>query len=390
MMKSMLWSGCTAVTIAALGTSVGTSVANAQGALSNQGFGYPVGELSTRAQGTAGALSEIDSRSPLNPAALVIGNPGQVYAQYDPETRTVSGPDSSSKTTTARFPNFGFSMPVNRSLVVGLSVATFLDRTWVTTSQEVENIGDEPATATQTFRSDGGITDIRAAVGYQPWSRLRLGAGAHVFAGSNRISVLQEFPDTASFRTISQNTQINYRGTAISGGFEVDLLPTLNLAASARMGNAAKMFANDTVLTRAHIPDRYAASLSFGGIPQTLLAVRYAREEWSALNGLSTSGVTGRDATDIAAGLESAGPRIGARAILLRLGVRRRTLPFDVGTSEVRETSFGGGLGIPVGIAVMGPDRAAIDLSVLRSVRSEVSGIQERAFNFSFGLRVQP
>ena len=39
----------------------------AQGSLSMQGFGYPVGQGSSRAEGTAGVLSETDPGSPVNP-----------------------------------------------------------------------------------------------------------------------------------------------------------------------------------------------------------------------------------------------------------------------------------------------------------------------------------
>jgi hypothetical protein len=384
MMKS------TYVASAALAVIVGAAQGlHAQGALSTQGFGYPSGQLSTRAQGTGGAFSEIDSRSPLNPAALVIGNLGQVYAQYDPELRTTKGPSGSSRTITARFPNFGFSIPATRRLVFGFSASTLLDRTWETQSEQLQTIGLDTATAMQTYRSEGGITDLRVAFGYQI-GRLRVGVGGHGYTGNNRISLRQEFADTLNLRTISQVTRTNYTGSAISGGLEFDVTRTLNVAVSGRVGGKARMYANDTLLSTGDIPNRYAASVSFGGIPQTLIAVRYARELWSSLEPLSVSGARASDATDIAAGVESAGPRIGARAIVLRLGARHRTLPFHVGTTEIKETSFGGGFGIPLGLAQLGGDRAGLDFSVLRSARTSVGGVNEHAFNFSFGMRVQP
>ena len=54
----------------------------AQGALSLQGFGYPIGQLSTRAAGTAGALGETDAGSPLNPAALL--SAGRTILSFQP------------------------------------------------------------------------------------------------------------------------------------------------------------------------------------------------------------------------------------------------------------------------------------------------------------------
>ena len=93
------------------------------------------------------------------------------------------------------------------------------------------------------------------------------------------------------------------------------------------------------------------------------------------------------DATDISGGVESAGPRLGTggEPIIIRLGVRHRTLPFLVGTTQVQETSFGGGLGVP-----LAQNRVIMDMAVLRSNRTGVTGLTESAYNFSFGLRVHP
>jgi hypothetical protein len=147
------------------------------------------------------------------------------------------------------------------------------------------------------------------------------------------------------------------------------------------------MYTGDTLLSRGHVPDNYAGSISFQGIPGTLLAVRMARDMWSSLTPLSTAGAQAVDATDISGGIESAGPRFGSAGapIVIRLGVRRRTLPFLVGTTQVRETSFGGGLGIP-----LAQNHVTLDLSLLRSNRTGVIGIDESAYNLSFGLRVHP
>ena len=47
-----------------------TRRAFAQGNLSGQGLGFPTGQLSARAEGTGGAIGEIDPISLVNPAAL--------------------------------------------------------------------------------------------------------------------------------------------------------------------------------------------------------------------------------------------------------------------------------------------------------------------------------
>src|SRR5688572_27347162 len=79
-------------------------VGRAQGTLSGQGFGYPPGQLSTRALAVGGANAELDPVSPRNPAAVSSwGSPG-LHLQYDPEFRQVSVTGDGDRTMTARFP----------------------------------------------------------------------------------------------------------------------------------------------------------------------------------------------------------------------------------------------------------------------------------------------
>jgi hypothetical protein len=100
---------------------------HAQGALSTQGFGYPSGELSTRALATGGSLADFDANSPLNPAALLVGTRATVYVQYDPEFRFVTGTGLNASSVTARFPLFLVSGRIGQARF-SLSYTSFLDR----------------------------------------------------------------------------------------------------------------------------------------------------------------------------------------------------------------------------------------------------------------------
>lgn len=359
--------------------------AAAQGTLGSQALGYPPGQLSTRAEGAAGALADIDARTPANPAALVLRPLTQLYAQYDPELRSVTGSSGSASTTTARFPNLGVIIPANRRLVFGAGASTLLDRTWATETRTVTTFGADTVPSTESLRSEGGITDLRVGAGYAVNSRIRVGVALHDFTGSTRVTSQDVFADTLRFRGITQTSNLSYAGTAISGGFIVDILPVLSVSASGQKGGPARMYAGDTVLTHARIPDRFAGTISYQGLPGTLIAVRAERQLWSRIGALSTRGATAVDATDYSAGLESAGPRVGGLPILLRAGARHRTLPFLAAGNVVTENSFGAGLGLPVAL-----DRVTLDLAVLRNSRSGVPGVSEHAYNFSFGLQVQP
>ena len=371
---------------AAFFATISARSAHAQGSTSLQGLGYPPGELSTRAQGTAGALGETDPRSPINPASLARRPDAQVFAQYDPEFRTVTAGGKTSSTMTARLPNVGGILPITSRFVVGLSAATYFDRSWETSRERTQIFGADTASWTESLKSEGAITDVRLAAAYAVSARFRIGVAFHTFPGSLRLTSNEIFADTTKYSNITQLTGVAFSGKAVSAGFEADVLPSLTVSASAEKGGTAKMFANDSLLTTGTIPDRYSGSVIFSGIPGTLVAVRASHQRWSQLSGLTLAKTGAVDANDFSAGVESSGPRFGGGyPLLLRLGIRRRTLPFTVGTSQVQETSFGGGLGVPITL-----DRVTLDMSLLRSNRTGVADVSEHAYNLSFGLQVRP
>lgn len=360
--------------------------ARAQGTESAQGLGYPPGEMSSRTLGTGGAMAEVDGRSPINPAALALRPVPQLFAQYDPELRAVTSNGKTSSTTTARFPNVGALLPVSNRLVLGVNVSTFLDQSWANSRAITTDIGGEQIALNQSVKSEGAMEDIRGAVAYALSPSVRLGVGLHGFTGSARLTAKSIFDDSLRFRNLSQTTNLSYSGYAVSAGIVADVLPTLSLAVSARKGGHANMYAGDTVLTSANIPDRFSGSISFGGLAGTVFSVRASRERWSQIAPLMTQRTAAVDATDVSAGLESAGPRLGGGfPILFRLGARQRTLPFPVGTSQIKETSFGGGLGVPIAF-----DRVTLDLAALRENRTGVAAVSEHAYMLSFGLQVRP
>jgi hypothetical protein len=126
-------------------------------------------------------------------------------------------------------------------------------------------------------------------------------------------------------------------------------------------------------------------------VPGAAIAVSYARTSWTRMRNLGSDGLQVSDATDVAAGVEAVGPRFGETPLLLRLGARRRGLPFGVAGASVRETSFGGGAGLP-----LGGGRALADVAIQRAVRdpqggaAPVSGARERAWLLSVGFTIRP
>ena len=363
------------------------SRSEAQGALSLQGLGYPAGGLSARAEGTGGGVADFDALSSVSPAALAGVGSSALFLQYSPEFRRVTTPSGSANTTTARFPLIEGVLPVGQSWTLGLSSSTFLDRSSETNLKRTQVVGAPTDTVTLTERNKvlGAIDDLRLALAWSTSPVFRIGVGAHVFAGSNRITFSQLFPDSAEFISSAQAGRISYAGFAGSLGVEWHPSRVIGFALSGRKGGDLRAQSGDTAIGSGRLPDHYSGSVTFDGIPGVIVSARAAHDNWSSLNSLSSSGIQAFDGWDTGAGVEASGPRILQRIITLRAGARFRTLPFGFNGQKVSEKMFAAGFGAP-----LTRDRAAVDVAIQRASRSAGSDISERGFILSIGLRVSP
>lgn len=372
---------------AALVTISFASRGEAQGALSLQGLGYPAGGLSARAEGTGGGVGDFDALSSVSPAALAGVGSAALFLQYSPEFRRVTTASGSANTTTARFPLIEGVLPMGQSWTLGLSSSTFLDRSSETNLKRTQIVGAPTDTVTLTEQNKvlGAIDDLRLAVAWSTSPVFRIGVGAHVFAGSNRITFSQLFPDSTEFISSAQVGRISYAGFAGSLGVEWHPSRVIGFSLSGRKGGDLRAQSGDTAIGSGRLPDHYSGSVTFEGIPGIIVSARAAHDNWSSLNSLSSSGIQAFDGWDTGAGVEASGPRIMQRIITVRAGARFRTLPFGLNGQKVSEKSFAVGFGAP-----LTRDRAALDVTLQRASRTAGSDIQERSFILSIGLRVSP
>ncbi len=357
---------------------------DAQGSLSLQGFGYPGGQLSTRAMAAGGALADFDAQSPLNPASLALGSRASVYLQYDPEFRTVTSDAGTAKTTTARFPLFAVSGRMGRA-TFGLSFSSFLDRSWTNTYADTQLLNGERIASTLNSSSKGGINDARASMAWIVSPKLHLGIGVHVFPGENRLSIGRSFDDTTKFGVFVAPNVITYTGTALSLGFVGMPLSHLNVAGAVRLGGMVQSRQGDsTVLGNARIPGRFSGSIAYDGIPGAAFAVRYAAEKWTDMRGLGSASLPIFDATDVSVGGEVSGPKLSGSATALRFGWRSRQLPFGAVQEQVKEQSYSAGVGLPVGVG-----RTMFDLALQHAHRTAGTWT-ENGWVVSVGLSIRP
>jgi len=362
--------------------------ARAQGALSLQGLGYPSGGVSARAGGAGSGLADFDPLSLTTPASLAAVGSAALYFQYSPEFRKVTTGSGSASTTTARFPLVAGVLPMGQAWTLGLSSSTFLDRSTETDLQRVQIVGAPTDTVTLTERNRvlGAIDDVRVGLAWSTTPKFRFGVGAHVFTGSNRITFSQLFPDSSKYISTAQAGRISYAGFAASVGLEFHPSRLIGFAISGRKGGDLRAQSGDTAIGSARLPDHYSASVIYQGISGASISARVAHDAWSSLSSLSSSGIQAFDGWDAGVGLEASGPRVMQRIITMRVGGRFRTLPFGLNGQKVSETTFAGGLGIP-----LTRDRAGLDIAIQRASRSAgADDIKERGYILSLGLRVSP
>jgi hypothetical protein len=374
----------------ALALILAGATANAQGSLSTQGFGYPPGQASTRAQSMGGSTTELDPNSASNPASISDLSTASLYFQYEPEFKTVTTSTATSSSTTARFPVFGLIMPITSRLNFSFGGSTLVDRSSETRAIRTKIVGSSSGSldtlqVTDKVRTLGAIDDLRLAFGFAANEVLRIGVAGHLYTGTNQIISTETFPDTAIFTNVSETSTLSYTGAAVSAGIELHPSKLLALGLSARKGGTIRAQSGDTLLATAKIPDHYAASLEYSGWGDASIAVHAAHDSWSAMKPLASAAVTAYDAWDVGIGGEAVGPRFLSHPTLIRLGVQQRTLPFSTTGSSIKELSIGGGMGFE-----LSPRLANLDIGLEHANRTGSAGISEHAYILSFGLRITP
>ncbi|HEV8364479.1 MAG TPA: hypothetical protein VGQ52_13270 [Gemmatimonadaceae bacterium] len=365
--------------------SLGAATLQAQGSLSQQGFGYPAGSASARVMGAGGAFQEFDPRSVRNPASIGLWGQPALYMQYEPEFRRVVEGGNAESTRLTRFPLLSASVPAGNSMAIAGSSTTFLDRSWETIRRGSQRIGPDSVDFVERFHTNGAINDLRLAVSRQLGERFFIGVAGHAFVGGNRVRLTRTFSDSTTFGGLDDTLKLGYVGSAFSAGAIWTPLPALAFAASARLGQSLRLTSNDTTLGRGDIPNSYSAAIRFDGIPGASFAARAERTLWSSLSTLGSASAVAVDTWDYSIGLEATATPGRAAPILYRAGYRDRGLPFVANGKAIKERSITAGTSLP-----LSGSRAGLDFAVWRAVRSGAVSTDESAWVISIGLTVRP
>ncbi len=368
--------------VVALGAALPGAL-GAQGSLGSQGYGYPTGQISSASLALGGAPAELDPSSPINPAAIASASRYTIYMMYEPEFRMTTVSGASDRSTTMRFPNFMITGGYKR-FVGSVSASTLLDRTWTNVYSDSVLLDGEWLPSIISAASNGAITDARVAAGWWFSPRLQAGIAVHGLTGENRLAFGRSFPDSIGLGSVANLSTINFSGRAISFGVVGSPLNGVNVGASYRKGGQIEARQDSAQLATADAPDRYGLSVSYTGIPNTSLGVRFEHVGWSAMRGLGTANMSTFDTDEFGAGVEVVGPRMAGAPSMARLGLRSRTLPFGAAGDQVKESAVSGGVSLP-----LARGRGQIDLTLQRAARRG-AGASERAWFVSLGFGIRP
>jgi len=346
-----------------------------------RGIGFPTRPWSVHTRALGGSWGIFDPLSAVNPAAVagltaltVSASYGSTFRSYRASNTNVSGLREN------RFPHGLIGGGVGRSRVsFALSYSTYAERTFDFTETDSVMVRGNPIEVRDRQISDGGITDVRAALAWRLSTRVQFGGAFHIINGSSQISAAREFVNS-SFRDFSAASVVSFSGWGVSAGVTANFARrSVLLAAVVRRDSRLTSTVDSSSRTGAQLPWMLGAGVSLVLNPAARWTTSLAWRSWSQ----AASGVTGPafNTIEVGSGIELGRPD---SPYPLRVGVRYATLPFTGTTSQAHEVTLSAGSGFR-----FAQQRATIFLTGERIFR-DGGGASERAWHLLVGLSVTP
>jgi len=350
------------------------------------GIGFPLRATSVRARALGDGFVANDAAAAVNPGAVGLVTPLTVSGVSATSLRgySANGSDVDGLRDT-RFPLAMLRGPLGGSrLNFALSYSSYADRTFKVETGDTVNVRGADVAVSDQLVSDGGIADIRAAIGWNANLKIKLGVAVHLLSGSTRERVQRTFDDP-QYSSVSQTGDVAYTGWGVSAGAVITPTGRLRIGLAARKDGKLKV--TDALLptVRAHLPLTLTAGITVVPISAARWSVTGSWRSWgNARDDIPTgSNLAVFDTWEIGTGVELGGPDAGSH-FPLRLGFRYATLPFSPTAEQPREIDIAGGSAM-----TFARGRAVFEFTVERAVR-DGGGASERAWQLFFGLTIRP
>lgn len=351
------------------------------------GIGMPGRPVSVRSRALGDAVGVNDPGSAVNPATLGLSGRLTVSGVSETSNRKFSAGDvSSDNLRDTRFPFAIVSGRIQSSpLSFGVSYSTYTERSYDVETTDTVSIRGVDVETKDRLKSDGGIADIRLALGWSFGPRFQVGAGVHILSGSTREQLQRTFSDPV-YISVSQRGDVDYAGWGLSFGVVTTPLRILRVGAAVRRDS--RLSVNDALLPalEVQLPWSVSAGAILAPVRMLRLSVSAQHRSWSVAQGdvPEWTTLTVFDTWELGSGLEIGGPDVGAGRFPLRLGFRYAQLPFSPNADQPREIGLSAGSGV-----VFASSRASFEFSLERVVR-DGGGATERAWQLALGLTLRP
>jgi hypothetical protein len=367
----------------------------AQSLFNAAGIGMPMEALDGRARalGSVGIGLSGTSFLPADPAAparlpvpgaLMVAEPSWVDLTRD-------GTSGHRYFRGNRFPLFAAGYPVRGGMAT-LSATSILDQGYRGSRAITVDLGGAPTEATDEFRQIGSVSALSLGYARALTPTTSVGMSAGRYAGSVLRDLVRQFGDSASANQVlpyGSGGSWRYSGYQLTAGVSTDFGTILRVAASATW--STDLDAEPTGQTSGaarsfHIPLQLRLGATSQLAPGVMLSASVARADWSGTQRDLLGAVRASSATAFGAGVELGQARLFGRTTPLRLGFRRRGLPFALDGNGAHEQALSGGFGFALNetneIVLAG-----LDLGVERGFRKD-GAYREDFWRATFSLRV--
>jgi hypothetical protein len=374
------------------GAMLGLLLAGPVAAQSSQfgvrGLGLLQRPISVRAGATAGAFALFDSESALNPASIGLVSFFSANFQTVQGWRRSENPAGAASAKDNRYPGIFAAGPIGGTpLAISLSASGFADRNFVLGSRDTLVIRGLPVETFDTLSSQGGLSDLRAAVAWRQSRAVQWGVALHLITGSNRIESRRAFGDS-SYAGANERFTYSFLGFGVSAGVVVRPIRAVTLAGMIRSDDRLRTERDSTSIGSIELPITVSGGARIQLGDRLTLAGSALYRNWSVANAdlLAQGGTGSVNATEVSAGLEYLTDPRRAYHRPIRLGFRRGTLPFPLRPGD-KTTETVVSLGTAFRFVA---DRAGFDIALQRVWRKGASGFDETATLLTLGVTVRP
>ncbi len=350
-----------------------------------RGLGFPGRAAGVRSLAMGGGADLFDRASVLNPAlAAAFGQvtvgavSGTTFRSY-----TTSGAGATGLQET-RFPLIFLGGGIARSpFSWQVSFSTFAERSFDLLTSDTVAVGQIDIPVNDHVTAEGGVVDVRAAIGWRASPTLAVGGAFHFLAGSSRVTAARAF-ENDEFQPFRETDVLRFSGRSLSGGLLWLPNTRLGFSVAARWNSSLSLLLEEAAAPSVTMPASLAFGASLGLTSQVVWMTTARWRSWSRTRGgVSAGGTSAFDTWEVGSGLEISSGGQGAK-FPLRLGIRYAQLPFSPTTDQPTEWNYSIGTGAP-----FASNRAVIDVALQR-FRRDGAGASERGWYITVGITVTP